>query len=420
MERSMGASFFLPIDGHSYFGKNSSMGKGQAQSIRIRPRRAAAGPCAIGGRELELSDTGQAYVCSALGGAAGSDMGVNEAGVAIGLEATFSKFNAEAEGPSGAEFLEAALMAATSAEAARDILIGLTERYGQAGLSQGPGGRRASASYLISGFDGAFIVETAAKRWAWKALDAGAAFSDTYTMDIDYKRVDAATRKSIALVNERMACLDEADAGRVADKESWKFYAEDKRMLRLGSGDADRRALGGLLGAAAESGNRQSAFALLRVHAADDPEKPRRPRDICRHEGLLGGALTAASMLIERKQGDARFLCWFTGAPLPCANLFKPILFDGGFKPLWTAYDYFGQGPEGGERYWRERLEASKGLLRRPAKADESAAALAAAQAELSMLADGLLSSPAPASESALEKARERSGAIVAGWDRRA
>ncbi len=413
----MGASFYLPLEGHSFFGKNSNQDNKLPQSVHIRPQRPRADLCAVANRELALPDAGYAYVCSGPSGAAGGDMGVNERGVAIGLEATFSKFNAEADGPRGAEFLEAALMAASSAEAAKDILIALTERYGQAGSAQGPGGRRASASYLISGFDGAYIVETAAKRWAWKALAEGAAFTDAYAMDIDYKRVDAATRKSIALVNERMACLDEADAGRVADKESWKFYAEDKRMLRYGSGDAYRRALASLLEAAAESGGRQSAFALLRVHAAHDPERPRRPRDICRHEGLLGGAANAASMLIERIPGDARFVCWFTGASYPCANLFKPILFDGGFTPLWAAYDYFGPDKEDGERYWRERLEANRALRRSPAKADESAAALAAAQAALSAIADGLLAEPAPYTEGALAKAREQTLAIVSSWD---
>jgi hypothetical protein len=215
-------------------------------------------------------------------------------------------------------------------------------------------------------------------------------------MDIDYKRVDAATRKSIALVNERMACLDEADAGRVADKESWKFYVEDRRMRRFSSGDPCRRALGGLLEAAAQSGGRQAAFALLRVHAAHDPEKPRSPRDICRHESLWDSKPSTASMLIERNQDKNGFVAWFTGAAFPCANLFKPIVFDGSFKPLWTVYDYFGQDTEDGERYWRERLLANQALRRSPACSARPTKVRGrpghlAAQAALSAQVDGLL-----------------------------
>jgi hypothetical protein len=344
-------------------------------------------------------------------------MGVNEQGVAIAMETPFSKFNAAALGPRGADYLQAALMASSGAEEARDILIALIERYGQAASTRGPGGRLASASYIISGFDGAYLVETAAERWAWKALGQSAAFSDSYTMDIDYKRVDAATRKSIALVNERMACLDEADAGRVADKESWKFYVEDRRMRRFGHGDAYRRALASLLEAAAQSGGRQAAFALLRVHAAHDPEKPRSPRDICRHESVWGPKPSTASMLIERSQDKNTFVAWFTGAAFPCANIFKPIVFDGSFKPLWNVYDYSGPDTKDGERYWHERLLANRDLRRSPAKADEHAAALAAAQAELSALVDGLLEGPMPIGESALAKAREQAADIVSSWD---
>ncbi|HAE21566.1 MAG TPA: hypothetical protein DCG47_04485, partial [Spirochaetaceae bacterium] len=210
----MGASFYLPLQGQSFFGKNSNQDIRLPQAVKILPQRLPADAIHIGGHELALPDAGYAYICSSLSGAAGSEMGVNERGVALAMEAPFSKFKVEAESPRGADYVQAALMGASSAEAAKDMLIALTERYGQAGSGRGPGGRSASASYIVSGFDGAYLVETAARRWAWKALDEGAAFSNSYTMDIDYKRVDAVTRKSIALVNERMACLDEADAGR--------------------------------------------------------------------------------------------------------------------------------------------------------------------------------------------------------------
>jgi dipeptidase len=171
MERGMGASFFLPRQGYSFFGKNSSQDIRRPQAVRILPRRQPAGAIHVGNHEFSLPDAGYAYVCSVQSGATGGDMGVNERGVAIAMETPFSKFNAAALGPRGADYLQAALMASSGAEEARDTIIALTERHGQAGSARGPGGRLASASYIISGFDGAYIVETAAERWAWKALD---------------------------------------------------------------------------------------------------------------------------------------------------------------------------------------------------------------------------------------------------------
>ena len=272
---------------------------------------------------------------------------------------------------------------------------------------------RSNNSYMMAGPDGAYILETAASRWAWKKLETPAAISNSYSLDTDYKRVDSGTRKAIAVVNERMACLDESDAGRIADKQSWKTYVEDRFMSRFSAGESRRRAVTGLINAAAEAGSRAAVMAVLRAHAAPDPEKPGRPRNVCDHDADVMGNPTTASMLLEYGS-EGRMVLWFTGASYPCSNLYKPVLLENGhFMPLWVAYDYT-EGGEGGEAYWRTRRDALAGIRRNARKADGHAGALAAAQATIFQIVDSV---PVGVSGADVADAAHQIGAAVAAWD---
>ena len=342
----------------------------------------------------------------------GAEMGINENGVAIGNEAVFSKYPAAPDGVLGMDFLKAALMAAGSATEARDALIALTEGHPQGGNGALKGRLVYDNSYMISGFDGAFILETAGRRWAWRELDGPAVISNSYTIQADYKRLDPASRKSIAPVNERMACLDEADAGRIADKESWKAYVEKgfkpKLMARLSAGDSRRAAIEPALLAAADTGGRQAAFSILRAHHLSDPATPGKGRNVCCHDRDLWGNASTASMLVERGTDPSRFTAWFTGASYPCSNLFKPIVFDGGFKPLWDGFD------TDGEAYWTGRREALRKTATNPSAGDEVAGAVSATQAALGAVVDAL---PPGADGKALSSAKADIDRLVAAWD---
>jgi len=376
------------------------------------PRRNRSAAIRIGARSFELGDAGHALALSCPTWMPGAEMGLNGAGVAIGNEAVFSRFKAAPDGVLGMDFLRAALCAASTAQEALDALLLLTDRYDQGGNGAFKGRMVYNNSYLITGPDGAFVLETAARRWAWKRLEEPAAISNSYSLTDDYKRVDPVTRKAIAVVNERMACLDEADAGRLSDKGSWKAYVEDRFMSRFSAGDARRRAVTGLLGAAAIAGGRASAMAVLRAHAAIDPERPTRSRNVCNHDRDVMGNPTTAYMLVEYRPAGA--VLWFTGASYACSNLFKPILLsDGEFTPLWVGYDYV-EGTPGGEAYWRSRRAATKRAWRNPRVADDKAAALAEAQALVSDTVDAL---PADPTRDQIVAATTRIGAAVAAWD---
>ncbi len=418
--------FYLPTAGFRYFGKNSDRHPEEAQSLRLIPEREPSPETRVGPLSFSVPDLGLALALSCPAWMAGAEMGLNAAGVAIGNEAVFSRFKPDPAAPLGMDYVRAALASSDSAERAVERLIELTERHGQGGVGSYRGRLVYNNCYLVVGPDGAYVLETAARRWAWRRADEATALSNAYALTDDYKRLDAETRKAIAPVNERMACLDEADAGRLGEKGSWKAYVEDRFLSRFTAGDARRRALSGLLPAAAEAGTRAAAMALLRAHAATDPERPGRPRNVCDHDGDIMGNPTTASMLVE--YGAERTVLWFTGASYACANIFKPILLASGrFTPLWAEYDYreaaaipepgakgLSRGLGGGAAYWRERRSATRRLWRRPAVADARSGELAAAQAELFAAVDRLPASPG---ERELAEAREAAGTIVRAWD---
>jgi hypothetical protein len=415
MEAMMCDTFFLSTSDSIYFGKNSDRKSAEPQALVIVPRREAPGSVHVGKRDSGLKDAGHAMALSCPTWMAGAEMGLNAAGVAIGNEAVFSRFKAAKDGVLGMDFLRAALASSSTAQEALEVLIALTERFDQGGNGSYKGTLVYNNSYMIAGPDGAYVLETAAKRWAWKQLHGPAAISNSYSIQDDYKRVDPATRKAIAVVNERMACLDEADAGRVSEKESWKAYVEDRFMSHFTAGDARRRAVTSLLGAAAEAGGRAAALAVLRAHAAPDPGKPSRPRNVCNHDFDVVGSPTTSSMLVEYAPGG-RIVLWFTGASYACSNVFKPIVLeDGRFRPLWVDYDY-AEGSVAGGDYWLARRGKARRVRRNPKAADAVASSLAETQSRVFELVDAL----APASRpEEFAKTAERIGAIVAEWDAR-
>ncbi|MBU0926810.1 MAG: hypothetical protein KKA67_03620 [Spirochaetes bacterium] len=405
-------TFYLPSDSGVFFGKNSDRNAAEPQALRLVPPRKASNRVRVGPREFDLNDAGHAMAISCPTWMPGAEMGLNGAGVAIGNEAVFSRFKAAPGGILGMDFVRAALASSSTAQEALETLIALTERYDQGGNGAFKGRMVYNNSYLIAGPDGAFVLETAAKRWAWKPAQGPTAVSNSYSILEDYKRLDADTRKSISPVNERMACLDEADAGRLGEKGSWKAYVEDRFLSRFSAGDARRRAVEGLLGAAAMAGGRASALAVLRAHAAIDPERPGRPRNVCDHDRDVMGNPTTASMLVEYRASGA--VLWFTGASYACTNVFKPILLSGGeFTPLWNAYDY-AEGSAAGEAYWRSRRDSAKRARRNPRIAEDRSSQLTAAQAKVSEVVDGLPEAPSPAQ---LAAASERIALVLADWD---
>lgn len=354
-------TFYMPGRNRAWFGKNSDRKPGEPQAVCILPRGPEAPETAITGGNLPYPDKGYAVLLSKPSWMRGGEIGVNEKGVAIGNEAVFSRWPVRKDGVLGMDFLRAALRRAASAEEAVEALVELTERFDQGGNGAYRGRLFYHNSYLVAGFDGAYVLETAAKRWAWKKLDGPTAISNSYSIGLDFKRLDAETRKAISPVNEKMACYDEADAGRIGQKDAWKPYVESRLHAFFTRGDSRRRALEARLRAEGSDFGLPTAFEALRSRALPDPGQPGKSAIICAHDRDNLGYPTTASLVVDFDPGRQEAMIWFTGTSYPDLSLYKPVALRGGeFTPLWSDYEYKEDAPaslaywtRGRERYRR-------------------------------------------------------------------
>ncbi|MHB0897473.1 MAG: hypothetical protein ACYC1A_08000, partial [Spirochaetales bacterium] len=310
-----------------------------------------------------------------------------------------------------------------------DYICALVEKFDQGGNGSFRGSLYYDNSFLISDQEGAFILETAGHRWAWRAIHGHDAISNAYCIEEDYKRLDTQTRKEIAPVNERAACSDEADPGRKGEKESFKAYVENRLYLRFTKGEARRALSLSLLGAFAAKASLAASGApelsdflgILRSHGPYDPAKPlsKHMESLCVHGGGFPASATTASFAVEYKGSEAAIL-WFTGTSYPCVSLYKPMLLvKGKFIPLWAGYDY-AEGSPKSEAYWSRWaawLKSSRAFLR---SGDPSfAAGRERAQESLSMIANKALADIlASGSVSSLAVLRQEAGAVIAGWEK--
>ncbi|HOX18970.1 MAG TPA: hypothetical protein PKW82_10975, partial [Spirochaetales bacterium] len=214
--------------GGVWFGKNSDRHPDEPQALKLLPAHAPEPTTRVGAVEFARPDRGLAMALSKPSWMAGGEMGLNAAGVAIGNEAVFAKEAADKDGPLGMDILRAALSASASAAEARDFLCAFIEAHGQGGNGAYRGSLVYSNSFIVADGAEAYVVETAGRRWAWRAAEGVATISNAYSIEDDFKRLDALTRKQIAPVNERMACVDEEEAGRVGAKGSWRAWVESR------------------------------------------------------------------------------------------------------------------------------------------------------------------------------------------------
>ncbi len=403
-------TFWAPGPGRSFFGKNSDRKPSEPQAVCILPRTPEAPRSSVTGGDLPYPDRGYSVLLSKPSWIRGGEIGLNEKGVAVGNEAVFSRWPARKDGILGMDFLRIALRSASTALEAVEILAELTERFDQGGNGAYRGRLFYHNSYMVAGFDGAYVLETAGKRWAWKKAEGPAAISNSYSIGLDYKRLDAETRKAISPVNEKMACYDEADAGRIGQKESWKPYVESRLHAFLTQGDSRRRAVEGRLAAAGEGIDLAAVLEVLRSRALPDPGRPGKNAVICAHDGDNLGYPTTASLAVEYDPRAERCVAWFPGTSYPDISLYKPVLLaKGEFVPLWTGYDYSEDAPASLE-YWKR----GRDLYLRGGKALSGDPAFRKARDEAQ---ERLRAAAERAGTDGIEAVRNETAAILSGWD---
>jgi dipeptidase len=313
--------------GRVLFAKNSDRDPNEAQLLDWQPRRRHAPGSRVACTWIEVPEVAEtnAVLLSRPFWMWGAEIGANEHGVVIGNEAVFTNQPYAASGLTGMDLLRLALERAASAEAAVQVITELLEQHGQGG---GCGHEKRSFTYhnsfLVADAKGAFVLETAGRRFATERVAEGArSISNGLTIEPFASRHADTLRTRAAGARERQP-RTQALAARA------RGAADFVRLLRDHGEDREvpayRKLNGGLCAPC--------------VHAG----------------GLVVSSQTTASWVSELRPGAARHLA--TGTASPCVSLFKPVRVE---EPLST-------GPSPTDRtdsaslFWRGEALARRAL----------------------------------------------------------
>jgi hypothetical protein len=391
-------TIYVAAGGSAWFAKNSDRNPAEPQALCIVPRRPPSTALPLPGKTFAAADRGHSFVLSRPVWMEGGEMGVNEKGVAIGNEAVFSRFRASRDGLLGMAILRAALAHADGAAQARDLVCAIVESEDQGGNGAYKGSLVYSNSYIVAGADGAFVVETAGRRWAWKAIDSIATISNAYSIENDYQGLDEKTRA------EKIG--------------SWRKRVQDRLYLGFTKGDSRRALTAGILRSALPDVSLETILSALRSHGGASPGRAGMAAPCIHEAGFPVRSSTTASMVSESlpSGGPASGVVWFSGRSYPCLSVYAPILLAGGeFLPLWTDYDY-AEGAPASTAYWesgRSLAERSGGASRSGdlaflARRDGIQERLQAASREAAL---------APSDARRLAAARREVGGAMSEWE---
>ena len=307
---------------YALFGKNSDRSPNEAQVTEFYPARVYdGGEVACTYRLIPQAKETLGVLLSRPVWMWGAEIGVNEAGVAIGNEAVFTKGNYGAPSLTGMDLLRLALERADSAERAVNVIIELLELYGQGGNCGFDHAFHYDNSFLIMDKDKLFVLETCRKNWVVKS----------------YPRASISNRLSIGTDGERYG-------GGICDfakKHSDPLYS-------YFSGSRQRRQASAC--ALPTAKNETDLMRALRGHdtTVANPFAQGSLASCCMHYGGMVGDHTTASMIVRLDEHAPSVL--LTGSSTPCVSLYKPYRFGNPARlPVTT--------PESDTalRYWREQ-----------------------------------------------------------------
>ena len=315
---------------YALFGKNSDRSPNEAQVTELYPAQVYdGGEVACTYRLIPQARETLSVLLSRPVWMWGAEIGVNEAGVAIGNEAVFTKGKYGSPSLTGMDLLRLALERAESAERAVNVIIELLETYGQGGNCGFDHTFYYDNAFLVMDKERLFVLETCGKKWVEKS----------------YPRASISNRLSIGADGERYG-------GGVCDFA--KTHSDP--LYSYFSGSRQRKAASGCALPTAKT--ETDLMRALRSHneSVKNPFAEGSVSSCCMHYGGMVGDQSTASMVIRLDDGAPTV--FLTGTSTPCVSLYKPYRFGNPTRgPVVKPDD------ESGARYWREAERFRRALI---------------------------------------------------------
>ena len=283
----------------------------------------------------------------------GAEMGVNEAGVAIGNEAVFTRMPLNRDGGlTGMDLLRLALERAGTADEALAVIVQLLNDVGQGGRCGYEDKKLAyHNSFIIADYNTAWILETAGPLWAAKKVEKFGSISNGLTIGSDY---DQASPGIEDFARKKGWLKPGKDFSFTECFSDWFYTTFSASRQRQSCSFHAVQAQAGAFSV-------ESAFRTLRDHGTDDyrPDQHFLMSHICAHaaNSLSRHAAQSTNSMAAHLQKDQPVV-WSTCGSAPCTGVYKPHSIRG----LERNSDLF--GPKRGERLWRKHEELHRAVLK--------------------------------------------------------
>lgn len=321
------------LDGATLFAKNSDRRGRESQPFVQLPAAFHPRGSRLRCTHLEIDQVAETY--RVMGHSPvwcwGFEQGVNELGVAIGNQATWSCEPLEQQpGLLGSDLVRLGLERGRDAREALEVIATLVESHGQGGsafAAEGDGG--CQNSFAIADGRSAWVLETTARRWAARSVES-ARLTNALTLGDDWE-FGSRDLERHAAQDGHWSGVGRLDFRAAYGRRDELAFLIERRV------EASERLLAGPPIAV------ESLKTWLRDHGRR-PEPPRScldPSDpdrysICMHADPV--STTTASLVVrlpDSSDGDP-WPVWISFAT-PCTGIFMPVYLDGVLPPSLAA-----------------------------------------------------------------------------------
>ena len=321
-------------DGQCYFAKNSDRSPNEPLlTLRVPAQRHEPG-AALRCTYIEISQveqTREMMLCKP-SWTWGAEMGVNDARVAIGNEAVFTRAKRGKPALIGMDLLRLALERAGTAAGAVEVIIDLLGRFGQGGNCGFDHEFYYDNSFLVCDPEEGYVLETSGKNYAVAEIADRCAISNRLCIGADHTM----------------------QAGIAPGKDFARHFSEP---IQTHFSQSKRRRCEVMEGLRA-TGEAAGLMEVLRTHApgAEGHEFSHASvGSVCMHAGGLIGDHTTGSLIATLRK-DKPITLWATGSSTPCISAFKPVFWGCPTAPVFDD-------PSRSLQYWMERERLHRAVI---------------------------------------------------------